>query len=69
MDREQFELEQRRKELELQQQAMKQAAELALQELKIKSEIAQQDEKTKTDQTKVIMDSLEKINNISRGDM
>ena len=69
MDREQFELEQRRKELELQQQAMKQAAELALQELKIKAEIAQKDEKTKTDQTKVIMDSLEKINNISRGDL
>ena len=68
MDREQFELEQRRKELELQQQAMKQAAELALQELKIKSEIAQQDEKTKTDQTKVIMDSLAKIDKITRGE-
>jgi len=68
MDREQFQLESQRKELELQQQALKQSAELALQEMKIKSEMAQKDEKTKTDQTKVIMDSLAKIDKITRGE-
>jgi len=68
MDREQFQLESKRKELELQQQALKQSAELALQEMKIKSEMAQKDEKTKTDQTKVIMDSLAKIDKITRGE-
>jgi len=68
MDREQFQLEQKRKELELQQQALKQSAELAIQELKVKADIEQKSERTRTDQTKVIMDSLEKINNITRGE-
>jgi hypothetical protein len=68
MDREQFELEQRRKELELQQQALKQSAELALEELKIKADIENKSEKTRTDQTKTIMDALDKINRITRGD-
>jgi len=36
--------------------------------MKIKSEMAQKDEKTKTDQTKVIMDSLAKIDKITRGE-
>lgn len=68
MDREQFQLESQRKELELQQQALKQSAELALQEMKIKSDMVQKDEKTRTDQTKVIMDSLAKIDKITRGE-
>jgi hypothetical protein len=67
MDREQFELEMRQKELEMQQKAIKQAADLALQDLKVKADIQNEDTKTKTDQTKVIMDSLEKINKIANG--
>src|SRR6056300_865874 len=62
MDREQFQLESQRKELELQQQALKQSAELALQELKIKLDAANADKKSQSDQTKTIMDALEKIN-------
>ena len=67
MDREQFQLEQKRKELELQQQALKQSAELALEELKIKADIETKNEKTKTDQAKAIMDSIEKIDRVTRG--
>ncbi len=67
MDREQFQLEQKRKELELQQQALKQSAELALEELKIKADIETKNEKTKTDQAKTIMDSIEKIDRVTRG--
>ena len=68
LDRETMQLENQRKALELQQKEVQQTADLALKELKIRLDADNDDKKTKTDQTKMIMDALEKINNIaSRG--
>jgi len=69
LDREQMQLQAQQKSLELQQKEVQQTADLALRELKIKLDAANQDEKTKTDQTKMIMDALEKINNIANRGM
>ena len=69
LDREQMQLEAQQKALELQQKEVQQTADLTLRELKIKLDAANQDEKTKTDQTKMIMDALEKINNIANRGM
>jgi len=68
LDREQMQLEAQQKALELQQKEVQQTADLALKELKIKLDAENTDKKINTDQTKMIMDALEKINNIaSRG--
>ena len=69
LDREQMQLEAQQKALELQQKEVQQTADLALKELKIKLDAANADEKTRTDQTKMIMDALEKINNIANRGM
>lgn len=69
LDREQMQLQAQQKSLELQQKEVQQTADLALRELKIKLDAANQDEKAKTDQTKMIMDALEKINNIANRGM
>ena len=60
-----MQLENERKALELQQREVKQTADLALQELKIRLDANNDDKKTKTDQTRMIMDALEKINKIA----
>jgi len=65
LDRETMQLENERKALELQQKEVQQTADLALKELKIRLDANNDDNKTKTDQTKMIMDALEKINNIA----
>jgi hypothetical protein len=67
LDREQMQLEAQQKELELQQQEVKQTTDLALKELQIRLSAEQSDNKTKTDQAKMIMDALEKIDRINRG--
>ena len=67
LEREQMQLENARKALELQQQELKQNTELALKQLKIETDAANQAEKTRNDQTKVIVDSLDKINVMSQG--
>jgi len=69
LDREQMQLEAQQKALELQQREVQQTADLALKELKIKLDANNAGEKTKTDQTKMIMDALEKINNIANRGM
>ena len=65
LDRETMQLENERKALELQQKEVQQTADLALKELKIRLDADNDDKKSKTDQTKMIMDALEKINNIA----
>ena len=65
LDREQMQLEAQQNALELQQKEVQQTTELALKELKIKLDADNDDKKTKTGQTKMIMDALEKINNIA----
>ena len=65
LDRETMQLENERKALELQQKEVQQTADLALKELKIRLDADNDDKKTKTDQTKMIMDALDKINNIA----
>jgi len=65
LDREQMQLEAQQKALELQQKEVQQTTELALKELKIKLDADNDDKKTKTGQTKMIMEALEKINNIA----
>jgi hypothetical protein len=68
LEREQMQLEAQQKQLELQQKEVQQTTDLALKELKIRLDSENKDGKLKTDQTKMIMDALEKINNIaSRG--
>jgi len=65
LDRETMQLENERKALELQQKEVQQTADLALKELKIRLDAENDDKKTKTDQTKMIMEALDKINNIA----
>ena len=65
LDREEMQLKAQQEALELQQKEVQQTADLALKELKIQLDAANKDEKNKTDQTKMIMDALEKINNIA----
>ena len=65
LDRETMQLENERKALELQQKEVQQTADLALKELKIRLDADNDDKKTKTDQTKMIMEALDKINNIA----
>lgn len=68
LEREQMQLKAQKDALELQQKEVQQTTDLALKELKIRLDAEQKDGKLKTDQTKMIMDALEKINNIaSRG--
>ncbi len=67
LEREQMQLENARKALELQQQELKQNTELALKQLKIETDAANQAEKTRSEQTKTIVDSLDKINNMTQG--
>lgn len=67
LDREQMQLEAQQKALELQQKEVQQTADLALKELKIKLDAENADKKVNTDQTKMIMDALEKINKIATG--
>jgi hypothetical protein len=67
LEREQMQLENARKALELQQQELKQNTELALKQLKIESDAANQAEKNRGEQTKTVIDSLEKINNMTQG--
>ena len=69
LDRETMQLENERKALELQQKEVQQTADLALKELKIKLDAANTDEKNQVDKTKMIMDALEKINNIANRGM
>jgi hypothetical protein len=69
LDREQMQLEAQQKALELQQKEVQQTADLALKELKIKLDAENADKKVNTDQTKMIMDALEKINNITNKGM
>lgn len=68
LDREQMQLEAQQKQLELQQKEVQQTADLALKELKIKLDAENADKKVNTDQTKMIMDALEKINKITMGE-
>ena len=65
LDREQMQLKAQQDALELKQKEVQQTTELALKELKIKLDADNDDKKTKTDQTKMIMEALEKINNIA----
>jgi hypothetical protein len=67
LDREQMQLEAQQKALELQQKEVQQTTDLALKELKIRLDAESKDGKLKTDQTKMIMDALEKINKIATG--
>lgn len=65
LDREQMELKAMQDSLELKQKEIQQTTELALKELQIRLDATNKDNKSKSDQTKTIMDALEKINNIS----
>ena len=67
LDRETMQLEAQQKSLELQQKEVQQTTDLALKELKIRLDAESKDGKLKTDQTKMIMDALEKINKIATG--
>ena len=67
LDREQMQLKAQQDALELQQKEVQQTADLALKELKIKLDAENADKKVNTDQTKMIMDALEKINKIATG--
>ena len=65
VDREQMQLKAQQDALELKQKEVQQTTELALKELQIKLQAATADKKVKTDQTAMIMNALEKINNIA----
>jgi hypothetical protein len=65
LDREQMQLENQRKALELQQKELVQTAELALKEMQLKLDAANMTETAKNNQTKTVMDAIEKINNIT----
>ena len=67
LDREQMQLEAQQKALELQQKEVQQTTDLALKELKIRLDAESKDGAMKTDQAKMIMDALEKIDKINRG--
>lgn len=67
LEREQMQLENARKALELQQQELKQNTELALKQLKIESDAANQAEQTRGTNTKSIVDALNTINNMTKG--
>jgi len=69
LDREQMQLEAQQKALELQQKEVQQTTDLALKELKIRLDAESKDGQIKTDQAKMIMDALEKIDKINRGVM
>ena len=69
LEREQMQLKAQQQSLELQQKEVQQTTDLALKELKIRLDATNADEKTKTDQTRMIMDALEKINNIANRGM
>jgi len=69
LDREQMQLKAQQEALELKQKEVQQTADLALKELKIKLDASNADKKSQSDQTKTIMDALEKINNIANRGM
>ena len=69
LEREQMQLKAQKDALELQQKEVQQTTELALKELQIRIDAENKDGKLKTDQTKMIMDALEKINNIANKGM
>jgi hypothetical protein len=69
LDREQMQLENQRKSLELQQKELVQTAELALKEMQLKLDAANMTETAKNNQTKTVMDSITKINDIAKGSM
>ena len=65
LDREQMQLKAQQQALELKQKEIQQTTELALKELQIRLDATQKDNKAQSDQTKTIMDALDKINNIA----
>lgn len=67
LDREQMELQAQQDALELKQKEVQQTTDLALKELKIRLDAEGKDGQLKTDQAKMIMDALEKIDKINRG--
>ena len=67
LEREQMQLDNARKALELQQQELKQNTELALKQLKIETDAANQAEQTRGTNTKSIVDALNTINNMTKG--
>ena len=69
LDREQMELQAQQDALELKQKEVQQTTDLALKELKIRLDAEGKDGQLKTDQAKMIMDALEKINNIANRGM
>ena len=60
-----MQLDNQRKALELQQKELIQTAELALKEMQLKLDAANMTETAKNNQTKTVMDAIEKINNIT----
>ena len=64
-----MQLENQRKSLELQQKELVQTAELALKEMQLKLDAANMTETAKNNQTKTVMDSITKINDIAKGSM
>ena len=69
LEREQMQLKAQKDALELQQKEVQQTTELALKELQIRIDAENKTGKLQTDQTKMIMDALEKINNIANRGM
>jgi hypothetical protein len=67
LDREQMQLEAMQDALELKQKEVQQTMDLALKELKIKLDAENKDAKLKTDQSKTIMEALEKIEKLNKG--
>ena len=67
LDREQMELQAQQDALELKQKEVQQTTDLALKELKIRLDAEGKDGQLKTDQAKMIMDALERIDKINRG--
>ena len=65
LDREQMQLKAQQDALELQQKEVQQTADLALKELKIKLDAENKGANQSTAKTKMIMEALEKINNIA----
>ena len=69
LDREQMQLKAQQDALALKQKEVQQTTELALKELQIRLDATQKSQRGQSDQTKTIMDALEKINNISQRGM
>ena len=69
MDREQMQINAEIKALELKQQEVKQTLELALKELQLNIQMQQADGNLKVNQTRTIMDALDRINNIANSGM